>query len=122
MPDYPEKAKFLSEDERKVVLRRLEFDQSSLSNDFAMKYAKDALTDWKIWVHVIITICVYTGVYSFSLFIPTIIRDLGYANSTAQPMTVPPFVVACFLCVAAGWYADKRGQRGIFMVVFILTA
>ena len=122
MHDYPEKAKFLTEKERKVVLSRLQLDRSSLTNDFAMKYVVHALTDWKIWVHVIITICVYTGVYSFSLFVPTIVKDLGYTNSTAQLMVVPPFVVACILCVATGWYADKLRQRGVFMITLLLLA
>ncbi|KAF7557776.1 hypothetical protein G7Z17_g500 [Cylindrodendrum hubeiense] len=122
MHDYPEKAKFLTEQERATVLNRLELDRSSLSNEFNLKYVKHALVDWKIWVHVIITICVYTGVYSYSLFLPTIIRDLGYANATAQLMTVPPFVLACILCITAGWYADKLVQRGIFMLGFMITS
>ncbi|VUC20936.1 unnamed protein product [Clonostachys rosea] len=122
MQDYPEKAKLLNEDERKIVLSRLEHDRSSLTNEFGIKYVGHALTDWKIWVHVVVTICLYTGVYSYSLFLPTIVRDLGYSNSTAQLMTVPPFVLACIICVAAGWYADKIGQRGIFMIIGLLTA
>jgi predicted MFS family arabinose efflux permease len=122
MHDYPEKARFLSDDERKVVMSRLQEDRSSLDNEFATKYIAHALTDWKIWVHCTITICVYTGVYSYSLFLPTIIRDLGFTNSTAQLMTVPPFVLACILCVAGGWYADRVGHRGIFMVVCMITA
>ncbi|KAM0326527.1 hypothetical protein ACHAQA_006396 [Verticillium albo-atrum] len=122
MQDYPEKAKFLTDSERRVVLERLQEDRSSLDNDFNMKYVGHALTDWKIWVHVLVTICVYTGVYSYSLFLPTIIRDLGYSSGTAQLMTVPPFVVACIICVSAGWYADKLGQRGIFMIVFMFVA
>ncbi|KAM0268090.1 hypothetical protein ACHAQH_010039, partial [Verticillium albo-atrum] len=36
--DYPEKARFLPESERKVVLDRLQRDRSSLANDFNMKY------------------------------------------------------------------------------------
>ncbi|KAF3352576.1 hypothetical protein VdG1_08917 [Verticillium dahliae VDG1] len=122
MQDYPEKAKFLTESERKVVLERLQQDRSSLANEFDMKYVRHALSDWKIWVHVVTTICVYTGVYSYSLFLPTIIRDLGYTSRTAQLMTVPPFVVACIICVLAGWYADRLGQRGVFMIVFMFVA
>lgn len=120
--DYPERAKCLNETERKIIVARLKLDRSSLANEFHMKYVGHALTDWKIWVHVLVTICVYTGVYSYSLFLPTIIRDLGYSSSTAQLMTVPSFVVACAICVTAGWYADKLQQRGIFMIVFMITA
>lgn len=70
-----------------------------------------------------ITIGVYTGLYSFSLFLPTIVKDLGYTEpKRAQLMTVPPYVVACFFCVSAGWLADKLRTRGVFMIGFQLTA
>ena len=60
----------------------------------------------------------------YSLFLPTIINNLGTASSPemAQLMTVPPYVVACLFCVSAGWYADKIGQRGIFMIGFMVMA
>ncbi|KAH6662905.1 major facilitator superfamily domain-containing protein [Plectosphaerella plurivora] len=120
--DYPEKARCLNEQEREIIVTRLQLDRSSLANDFNTRYIKDAFLDWKIWTHCVITICVYTGVYSYSLFLPTIIRDLGYTAAQANLMTVPPFVLACTVCVGGGWYADRLQQRGIFMIVFLITA
>ncbi|RYP92440.1 hypothetical protein DL770_001457 [Monosporascus sp. CRB-9-2] len=37
-------------------------------------------------------------------------------------MTVPPYVVACFFCIGAGFLADRWGQRGIFMIFFNFVA
>jgi len=122
MHDYPATAKFLSTPERAEVVARLKRDRSSLADEFDLKYFLHAIKDWKIWVHMFITIGVYTGLYSYALFLPTIVRDLGYANNQAQLMTVPPYVVACVFCVSAGWYADKMGQRGIFMIGFMAMA
>ncbi|KAK3905519.1 major facilitator superfamily domain-containing protein [Staphylotrichum tortipilum] len=124
MQDYPATAKFLTQEERDEIQARLKLDRSSLADEFDMKYFWDALRDWKIWVHMFITIGIYTGLYSYSLFLPTIINDLGTAKTPqmAQLMTVPPYVVACIFCVGAGWYTDKMGQRGIFMIGFILVA
>jgi MFS family permease len=31
-------------------------------------------------------------------------------------MSVPPYVVACALCIAGGFLADRARQRGIFMI------
>jgi hypothetical protein len=64
-------AKFLTEEERTEVERRLKHDRSSLADEFNLKFAKDALTDWKIYVHMFITIGIYTPLYSISLFLPT---------------------------------------------------
>ena len=124
MQDYPATAKFLTQEERDEIQARLKRDRSSLADEFDLKYLWAALKDWKIWVHMFITIGVYTGLYSYSLFLPTIINEMGTATTPemAQLMTVPPYVVACIFCVSAGWYADKLGQRGIFMIGFMIIA
>lgn len=124
MYDYPDTAKFLNEDERSEIVRRLEQDRSSLADEFDMRYFWDALKDWKIWVHMLITFQVYTGLYSYSLFLPTIVNDLGYGYSpqVSQLMTVPPYIVACFFCIGAGWLADRLQTRGVFMIGFMATA
>lgn len=122
MNDYPSTAKFLTEDEKREVSRRLEEDRSSLADEFDMRYFWDAVKDWKIWVHMFITIGIYTPLYSFSLFLPTIVKTLGYTNETAQLMTVPPYVVACFFCIGGGLMADRQKQRGIYMIGFNIVA
>ncbi|CEL63494.1 putative transporter C1683,12 OS=Schizosaccharomyces pombe (strain 972 / ATCC 24843) GN=SPBC1683.12 PE=3 SV=1 [Rhizoctonia solani AG-1 IB] len=62
--DYPETARFLTEEERVEVVRRLHEDRSALADEFGMQYFWDALKDWKIWVHMFITIGIYTPLYS----------------------------------------------------------
>ncbi|CEI62484.1 unnamed protein product [Fusarium venenatum] len=119
MSDYPERAKFITEQERKHIQERLMLDRSGLAEEFEMRYARDAFRDFKIWVHMFIAAGTFTAVYAYSLFLPTIIRDLGYSSTTAQLMSTPPYLVACVVCVAAGWWADKVQQRGIFMITFI---
>ena len=65
--DYPDTAKFLTDDERVEVQRRLKQDRSHLADEFDTKYFFDAVKDWKIWVHMFTTIGIYTGLYSVSL-------------------------------------------------------
>lgn len=122
MHDYPQTASFLTPEEREAVSRRLEKDQSSLADEFDMKYFWQALKDFKIWIHCLITIGVYTPLYSYALFLPTIIADLGYTNTTAQLLTVPPYFVACLVCITAGYYADRWQQRGVVMISCMLIA
>jgi MFS family permease len=56
MADYPSTAKFLKPEERREISRRLAEDQSDLAEEFQAKYVWDAVKDWKIWVHMFITI------------------------------------------------------------------
>jgi cyanate permease len=122
MYDYPATAKFLTASEKAEVQRRLDADRSSLADEFDLKYFFHAVKDWKIWVHMFITIGIYTPLYSISLFLPTIVKSLGYTNNKAQLMTVPPYVVACFFCISGGFLADRHRQRGIYMIFFNILA
>jgi hypothetical protein len=122
MQDYPDSAKFLTPVEKQEVVRRLEADRSYLADEYNIKYLMHAVRDWKIWVHMFITIGVYTPLYSVSLFLPTIVKTLGYTNNESQLMSVPPYVVACFFCIGANWAADKQRSRGIYMIAFNIVA
>jgi cyanate permease len=122
MYDYPNSAKFLTTEERAEVVQRLEDDRSALSDEFKMQFVWDAFRDWKIYAHMLITIGIYTPLYSISVFLPTIVRGLGFSNTTAQLMTVPPYVVACCFTIAGGFAADRHQQRGIYMIGFCIVA
>jgi len=57
--------------------------------------------------------------YGISLFLPTIIRNLGYSSSTAQLMTVPIYITAAILAVVVAWTSDRVGKRSPFIVTFL---
>jgi MFS family permease len=75
------------------------------------------MRDWKIWINCVLTIGIFTPLYSIALFLPTIVKELGYSDNTAQLMTVPIYVGACVCTLLSNWLADKAGQRGAFMLV-----
>jgi MFS family permease len=118
MQDYPATAKFLTAEEKTEVKRRLEEDRGSLDDKFAMKYVMDAVKDWKIWVFCAITVGIFTPLYCISLFLPSIVKSLGYKDGQAQLMSAPPYIVACFCCIMSGYFADKTKQRGVFVIGF----
>ncbi|KAF8660605.1 hypothetical protein AX16_001584 [Volvariella volvacea WC 439] len=120
--DAPQTARFLTEEEKVEVVRRLKEDRTSLADEYHIKYFFDAIKDWKIYVHMLITIGIYTPLYSISLFLPTIVRNMGYSNEHAQLLTVPPYAVACLFTIAAGVLADRQRRRGIFMIGCCIVA
>jgi MFS family permease len=87
-----------------------------LSDEFRSKFVKDAFSDWKIWVNCIMTLGNFLPLYSVSIFLPTIIRSMGYSNETAQLLTVPPYVLACIATVGAGFVTDKHRTRGVYVI------
>lgn len=70
----------------------------------------------------LITIGIYTPVYSFSLFLPTIIRNMGFSSTQAQLMSVPPYAAGCVVTIAAGFFADRSKRRGQYMLGFSALA
>lgn len=120
MHDYPSTAKFLTAPEREEVVRRLKEDQPILSDQFKRQFIIDALKDWKIYIQMVIFFGILTPLYSVSIFLPTIVKGLGYTNEIAQLMSAPPYFVACMCTLFAGYWSDKQGHRGVYIVFFCI--
>lgn len=116
----------MTPEEKTEVQRRLKADRTSLADEYDIKYFFHAVKDWKIYVHMLITIGIYTPLYSFSVFLPTIISTMAskrgggvaFTKEESQLYSVPPYVLACLCTIAGGYLADKKSQRGIFMIFF----
>ncbi|KAI5295725.1 hypothetical protein KEM55_006087 [Ascosphaera atra] len=122
VPGFPDDAAFLAMEDRLRVVYRLTKDaQSSAKHEeFDMKYFWDSMKDWKTWTSTIIYMGCDGPLYAFSLFLPTIINEIGYTNTEAQLMSVPPYAVAAVATIAVGFIADRTKQRGICNMVFAL--
>ncbi|KAG5928184.1 hypothetical protein E4U53_002721 [Claviceps sorghi] len=121
MQDYPDRAPFLTPSERSEVLRRLDEEQACMPKDFHVRYIKDALLDWKIWVHMVITLGITVPQSSIALFLPGIIEDMGFKGADAWLMGIPPHIVASFFVLAGGFAADRHEQRGIYIISFCVV-
>lgn len=61
-------------------------------------------------------------VQSYSLFLPTIIRGMGYTATTAQLFTVPPNIVATVLVLITAALSDRIRARGPIMIAGCVLA
>ncbi|KAM7198120.1 MFS general substrate transporter [Rhypophila sp. PSN 637] len=121
--DFPDEARFLKEDDRNRVLRRLKLDKQSSAEheDFKMAYVYEAFKDWKTYVSMIIYMGPLMPLYSISLFLPTIISNLSFTDKTQiirnQLLSVPPYAAATIVTVAVGFISDRHKQRGIYNMI-----
>ncbi|KAL1864292.1 hypothetical protein VTK73DRAFT_5966 [Phialemonium thermophilum] len=122
--DFPDDAKFLSEPDRIRVIRRLKLDQQSSAEheQFRMSYFWAAVKDWKMWLGMAIYMGCDMPLYAFSLFLPSIINNLGWSTSVvrSQLMSVPPYAAAACLTVAIGYIADRTRARGMCNILVSL--
>ncbi|KAF7356463.1 High-affinity nicotinic acid transporter [Mycena venus] len=119
--DFPDTAKFLTEAERTVVIRRLQSDDqfSAAGENLKWKYIWKSLLDWKTWVGMAIYVGADMPLYAFSLFLPSIINQLGFKATPANLLTVPVYFFACCMTCLVGFLADRYGHRGYFNVGFL---
>ncbi|KAI0389354.1 MFS general substrate transporter [Xylariaceae sp. FL0594] len=119
--DFPDDAKFLSDDDRARVIRRLKFDQQSAAEhaEWDTRYLIAGLKDWKMWLGMVIYMGCDMPLYAFSLFLPTIIQESGWGTSVirTQLLSVPPYAAAALLTVIIGFVADRTRQRGLCNII-----
>lgn len=122
--DFPDTATFLTDRERAQVVWRLQQDQqkSAGGEGFKWKRLYQAFLDIKVWLAMIVYMGCDGALYAFSLFVPSIIKELGYANTRAQLYTVPPYVCAAFTTVMVGYLADRYGRRGMWNMICAVVA
>ncbi|KAF8967756.1 MFS general substrate transporter [Flammula alnicola] len=119
--DFPDTAKFLTEEERTLVIRRLQSDDqfSAEGEKFKMKYIFMSLKDWKTYVGMFVYMGADMPLYAFSLFLPSIINQVRFTATPANLLTVPVYVFACIITCGVGFLADRWGQRGYFNLGFL---
>lgn len=117
--DFPDEATFLSDIDRKRVIYRLSADKqaSSRHEEFKMAYVWDSLKDWKTYTSCVIYSGTCGSLYAFSLFVPTILQEMGYTSTEAQLLSVPPYAVAAVVTVFIGGLADRTRQRGLCNII-----
>ncbi|TDL26740.1 MFS general substrate transporter [Rickenella mellea] len=119
--DFPDTAKFLTEPERAFVVRRLQEDDQFSAGGEALRwrYIWKSILDWKTWVGMVMYMGVDGPLYAFSLFLPSIINQLGFQATRANLLTVPVYAFACLVTCCVGYLADKHGHRGYFNLGFL---
>ncbi|KAK2597667.1 hypothetical protein N8I77_012438 [Diaporthe amygdali] len=115
IPDSPEKAEFLTDDERNITrsraIRQVGTDPNSRVGKFNIKDIGPALIDVKIWMCGLMYFCGNVTYSSLPVFLPTILEDMGYTAINAQGLSAPPSFAAFLFALLTTWIADKTQQR-----------
>ncbi|KAH3904717.1 hypothetical protein HBI56_215410 [Parastagonospora nodorum] len=115
--NYPDTVSWLSKDERAFIQARLRADSDN-TNDEQFRWADVLLAckDIKIWLYGLAFHTMSLPLYTLSLFLPTIIKDMGYTNAQSQLLTIPPYAVATLFTIFWAILSERYKQRGLFIV------
>ncbi|KAK0497867.1 MFS general substrate transporter [Armillaria luteobubalina] len=115
--DFPATAKFLTPEERAFVVWKKKYDNSSVGEEehFSVKHIIQALTDWQVFLHILIYMSVIGPLYGITLFLPTIINTFGHTAAISQLLTVPPYIFATIVLCIFARYSDRLKMRSPFI-------
>ncbi len=116
LPDFPANTKWLTDQERQLAMWRLEEDAAgeedwkSSSDQHFLDGFKMIIRDPKNWI---LTVVVYGAASAISInsFFPTVVASFGKDRTTTLLLTSPPYLLACIVCAAVAWNADRVGER-----------
>ena len=141
LPDTPDQARFLTEEERVVAKARgvRQVGGTKRVGGVVWKEIGLALLDLKCWFTAFMYFSCNVGFSSLpgklpfiersmfskqsltrcAVFLPTILNDMGFNAIDSQGLTAPPFFCSFLVTIFSTWVADKTQQRGL--TIMILT-
>ena len=115
--NYPATAKFLKDDERSYIYARLKANNDATRDEkFSWHNVSKALSDPKVLLYGLGFHTMSLPLYTLSLFLPTIIKELGYSAAQAQLLTVPPYAVATIMTLSVAVASEKTKMRAPFIM------
>jgi len=111
LPDWPKDAKWLTEDEKKLMMQQFE-------QEVALKTSAKNYTIWQAFTdkQVLKFCCIYflwaTGIWGFTTWMPTVLKALsGWSNTTVGMVIMIPYTCALIGFLVAGYTSTRTGEK-----------
>ncbi|OMH84204.1 putative transporter [Zancudomyces culisetae] len=106
--DYPEQVKFLTEEERALIVKRLNASQGSAAKSrISIKSIIETLLDWRVWAFALLNMSRNNALSIIGFIGPTIIRGLKYSSSTSTFLTAIVSVIGVIGAVVFAFFFKK---------------
>ncbi|KAL6710422.1 hypothetical protein ACN47E_009368 [Coniothyrium glycines] len=137
VPDRPGLAKWLSPRQRQVAEMRLRSEKEPNEDDYEhekylpsqskrpkvnFREVLQTLKDPKCYLIAFMFFSCNVAFSSMPVFLPTIIRDMGYTSITAQGLSAPPYLFAFIVVMITAYYSDRLQSRSTFIMLHSLLA
>jgi D-galactonate transporter len=114
-------AKWLNEDEKKIVATNIANDQKGKEEFSHLSYA---FKSGRVWLLGVIYFAIASGIYIISFWVPTLIKQTGVTDPLhIGLLTAVPYIVAIVAMILTSAHADRvRERRWHTMIPMLLTA
>ena len=117
VPHYPQKSNSFSNREKAIIAARMQADRDALDEEsFRWDGVKQAFIDPYVYLYGLLFHGFAFALYTISLFMPTIISDLGYTAANAQLLTVPPYALAFIFTMTVAHISFVVNRRLVFII------
>jgi MFS family permease len=137
VPDGPGLANWLSPRQREVAVLRLRSEKESEEEadqgdeKYQGRQARgrvnfhevlQTLKDPKCYLTALMFFSCNVAFSSMPVFLPTVIRDMGWESITAQGLSAPPYLFAFVVVLTTAYYSDRLQSRSTFIILHSLLA
>ncbi|KAF1979626.1 MFS general substrate transporter [Bimuria novae-zelandiae CBS 107.79] len=122
LPDSPEKARFLTVEEKMVVKARGVRQAGAATRVGGVNWKEfcAGLADPKGWILGLMYFSCNVSFSSLPVFLPTILKEMGFSAINAQGLTAPPYFLSFLVTIITPYIADRTQQRGIMLVILTM--
>jgi MFS family permease len=119
LPDFPENAKWLSEDEREYVKLRLQEDQgkAAIERRITFRDVLNCFRDYKFFLGGLMYFGLIVPAYGYAYFAPSIIQTYGFSKIQTQLFSVPPWAAAFGFSMLVATFSDFFRHRFLFAII-----
>lgn len=133
LPDGPREARFLTVREKHIATSRLQEGTSGqvgtnekLANTHNPKLNIQeiiaALKDPKCYLTAMMFFSINVAFSSMPVFLPTIIKEMGWSSSMAQALSAPPYLLAFVVVIFVSRASDRAKVRSPFIMLMASLA
>lgn len=118
MPYDAQSARFLTKEEKELAFYRIQVDSSSVvSEQLNIRSALGIFKHPTSWVILAIEMCLGVPLQSVSLFLPVIVKQLGYSTVKSNLYTVAPNITGAVMLLVLGFTSDYTRLRFPFVAL-----
>jgi len=117
LPDSPAKAKWLTDEEKQIVVARLATEPKGDVHHLGAMFR-----DWRVWALIVPDFAIVFGIYALGFWMPTIVKGMGYDIHETSLIVMIPYVVSLLILWGIGVSSDRSGRRALHFCLSALVA
>jgi ACS family tartrate transporter-like MFS transporter len=112
LTEGPAQAHWLTADERKWLIARMEYDRALHVGGHDSSSLKAALTSPRVWFFGLLYFTIVVGFYGITFWLPQILKNLsGLSDIKIGLISAIPYVIAAAVMVLVAASSDRHGER-----------